>query len=108
MYYASTCIHSFLTFLLLLSVPPSLHQFLSLTVPLPQSPPQSPLISSPLFLSLSLSHTHTTGTALIKQGDTNNKFYVLNEGNALIQVDGVSVGEQLAGTFSEVLTAVAA
>ena len=59
-------------------------------------------------LSLSLSHTHTTGTALIKQGDTNNKFYVLNEGNALIQVDGVSVGEQLAGTFSEVLTAVAA
>ena len=33
----------------------------------------------------------------MKQGDVTSKFYVVNEGNALIQRDGVVLGEQPTG-----------
>ena len=33
----------------------------------------------------------------MKQGSVTNKFYVVNEGNALIQRDGVVLGEQATG-----------
>ena len=39
----------------------------------------------------------SAGTTIMKQGSVTNKFYVVNEGNALIQRDGVVLGEQATG-----------
>ena len=44
-----------------------------------------------------------SGSVIILQGSKNSKFYVLNEGNALIHRDGVVVGEQSAGESSTAL-----
>ena len=39
----------------------------------------------------------SAGTTIMEQGSVTNKFYVVNEGNALIQRDGVVLGEQATG-----------